>query len=157
VGLWESTDGGTSWEARVAGLEPNAIIHDILFDPTQPNLVYVADIASGMYRSMDGGQTWEKINKGLSMRAVTGMDISADGQHLYVGTQGGGVFRLDLNGQPPVSISPAAPGETPTPATAGTSAEPEARAASFGLYVGLGVGVVVLAVVAFVLARRRHG
>jgi hypothetical protein len=95
------------------------------------------------------------------MRAVTGMDISADGQHLYVGTQGGGVFRLDLNGQPPLPmIQPTIPATDPPAAATAESPTPapsEADRTGVVLYIGVGVGVVVLAVVAFVLARRRHG
>jgi photosystem II stability/assembly factor-like uncharacterized protein len=102
-GLYRSTDGGASWNKISAGLEPNGNHRDILFDPKHPGVVYTSDISSGVYRSEDGGQTWLKLIEGLTNRAATGLSLSADGNHLYAGTSGGGVFRLDLNGQPPVS------------------------------------------------------
>jgi photosystem II stability/assembly factor-like uncharacterized protein len=73
----------------------------MVFDPTNPQVVYASDYRSGMYRSTDGGHTWALINQGLHNRAVLGLSVSADGQHLYVATDGEGVYRLDLTGVPP--------------------------------------------------------
>ncbi len=101
IGFYLSQDGGSSWQQIASGLEPNGSHRDLVFDPTNPQIVYLADLLSGMYRSSDGGLSWVKINNGLSTRAVTGLSISSDGQHLYAGTNGEGVFRLDLSGTPP--------------------------------------------------------
>jgi photosystem II stability/assembly factor-like uncharacterized protein len=100
-GVYRSLDGGQSWRHMVAGLEPNGSMHDIVFDPTNPSVVYASDIYSGVYRSTDSGEIWTKINSGLQSRATRGLTISADGQHLYVGTNEDGVLRLDLSGVPP--------------------------------------------------------
>jgi photosystem II stability/assembly factor-like uncharacterized protein len=100
-GIFMSPDGGATWQARIAGLEPNGSIADIVFDPTNPQTLYASDHLSGVYRSIDSGQTWIKINNALENRATVGMAISSDGQHLYVGTDGEGVYRLDLNSEPP--------------------------------------------------------
>ena len=102
-GLFHSQDGGTTWRQVSAGLEPNGNHRDIVYDPAHPGVVYTSDILSGVYRSEDGGETWQKLNTGLTNRAATGLSVSHDGLHLYAGTSGGGVFRLDLNGEPPVS------------------------------------------------------
>lgn len=101
-GIYVSTDGGETWQAGYAGLEPNGSIQDIVFDPTNPQVVYASDHLSGVYRSADGGLIWTKINNGLYNRSAMGLSISADGQHLYVATDGEGVYRLDLSGEPPV-------------------------------------------------------
>ena len=101
LGVYVSEDGGQTWQAGIAGLEPNGSLHDIVVDPTSPQTIYASDHLSGAYRSTDGGLTWERINNGLLNRAGMGLAISADGQHLYMATDGGGVFRLDLNGQAP--------------------------------------------------------
>ncbi len=77
---------------------------DILFDPQDPDIVYLADFNSGVYRSENGGNSWKAINKGLRMKSVATLAISADGEHLYAGTDGDGVYRLDLNGSPPEKI-----------------------------------------------------
>lgn len=102
-GLFRSENGGASWRQVSAGLEPNGNHRDIVFDRARSGVVYTSDILSGVFRSEDGGQTWQKINAGLTNRAATGLSLSADGNHLYAGTSGGGVFRLDLNGKPPAS------------------------------------------------------
>ena len=103
IGFFTSQDEGVSWQQVSAGLEPNGSHRDLVFDPSNPQIVYLADLMSGVYRSTDGGTSWEKINNNLSTRAVTSLSISSDGQHLYAGTNGEGVFRLDLNGTPPTA------------------------------------------------------
>jgi photosystem II stability/assembly factor-like uncharacterized protein len=83
------------------GLAPESHITDILFDPRDPQVMYVADSFSGVYRSTDSGRLWRQINTALGMRAVNCLAISTDGLHLYAATEGGGVYRLDFNGEPP--------------------------------------------------------
>jgi photosystem II stability/assembly factor-like uncharacterized protein len=165
-GFFVSRDGGASWEHISSGLEANGSHHKVVFDPTNAQVVYTTDAFSGVYRSMDGALTWMQINDGLDSRAVTGLAVSGDGQHVYVGTNGAGVYRLDLNGQPPVAkTQPGATATEPpalaTPAAAEAEAPtPSASAADtpgLGLYLGLGAGVVILGVLALILARRRHG
>jgi uncharacterized protein (TIGR03382 family) len=134
AGLYRSADGGATWRLSAAGLNPEASISDIVFDPADPKVMYVADLHSGVYRSADGGVTWQATNTGLRMRAVNALAISADGQHLYAATEGEGVFRLDLNAQPPQAAptplppatSPAtvAPSPTAAPVAAAPSAQP---------------------------------
>lgn len=102
-GLYISKDSGASWNQVSAGLEPNGNHRDIIFDTAHPGIVYTSDIASGVYRSEDGGESWNKISNGLTSRAATGLALSTDGKHLYAATSGGGLFRLDLDGKPPVS------------------------------------------------------
>jgi len=164
LGFYISHDSGATWDQVTAGLEANGSHHKAVFDPTNPQLIYTSDAFSGVYRSADGGLTWEQINRGLDMRAATGLGISSDGQHLYVGTNGAGVYRLDLNGQPPVPLTRPAHAATEPPATASPAPVPtEGPAAApsggigggVGLYVGLGAGLTVLVVAAYLLARRR--
>jgi photosystem II stability/assembly factor-like uncharacterized protein len=124
-GLYRSTDGGQTWQPSAAGLNPEASVSDIVFDPTDPQVMYAADRFSGVYRSTDGGATWTPINVGLRTRAVNALAISSDGQHLYAATEGEGVFRLDLSGQPPQPVPTPTlppmptlvPTTTPSPAT----------------------------------------
>jgi len=117
-GIFLSLDGGITWQAAYAGLIPESSIHHIVFDPVRAQTVYVSDTFSGFYRSTDGGSTWAQINNGLTNRAVTGIAITSDGEHIYAATDGAGVFRLDLNGQPPESaatMSAIPPTASPTP------------------------------------------
>jgi photosystem II stability/assembly factor-like uncharacterized protein len=108
-GLYRSNDSGNSWEPITVGLPPEASIKSIIFNPTDHNQMFLADSFSGVYRSNDGGQTWFAINGGLRTRAVNSLAISSDGLHLFAGTQGEGVFRLDLDGVPPEGSAPPSP------------------------------------------------
>lgn len=100
-GILRSTDGGDSWIQSTSGVAPESTFVDFEFGPLDLDVVYAADIGSGVYRSDDAGQTWEAINNGLRTRAVNDLAISHDGNHVYAATEGEGVYRLDLLGAPP--------------------------------------------------------
>lgn len=127
-GLLLSENGGDTWRAIGAGLNPEASVTTIVVDPTDSRRLYLADLLSGVYRSVDGGRTWRAMSAGLVNRAVNSLALSADAQHLYAGTEGAGVFRLDVNGVPPEAVSivpapasPTAPRSTPQPQAAATT------------------------------------
>jgi hypothetical protein len=108
-GLYRSEDGGATWQMSAGGMNPEALVSDIVFSPTDSQVMYAADRFSGVYRSVDGGVTWVSISNGLRTRAVNALALSFDGQHLYAATEGEGVYRLDLSGQPPKSVSTSTP------------------------------------------------
>jgi photosystem II stability/assembly factor-like uncharacterized protein len=94
--VYKTTDGGDHWAASGYGLDAQASIRALAIDPTNSNLLYAGDLLTGVYRSQDAGQTWEQINDGLRTRSVMALAVSADGGTVYAGTNGEGVFRLDL-------------------------------------------------------------
>lgn len=74
--LFRSTDGGKTWHElpglRKHGSGPNwqpgaggMCLHTILIDPSNPDRMYVAISAAGVFRTEDGGKTWKAINRGL--------------------------------------------------------------------------------------------
>lgn len=162
--LYRSLDGGETWEASSRGMNPEAQINSIIFDPTSPGeVIYAADVFSGVYRSVDGGRTWSAINNGLLMRSVNALALSSDGLHLYAATEGGGVYRLDLNGEPPAPVSEPASAEMPAPATevggipAATPAPSQPTGQLPAWLIPSAVGIVVfLALVLFWFARKRR-
>ncbi len=96
-GLYKSVDGGTTWKQSSNGMDPQGIIRSIVVDPVDTKILFAGDLRTGVYRSSDAGVTWLKINNGLRTRAVKALAISSDGSTLYAGTEGEGVFRLDLS------------------------------------------------------------
>ena len=163
VGLHRSQNGGQSWQQIAAGIAPEATVPSVVFQPGNPQVVFLSDTKSGVYRSDDGGSTWTILNQGLTTRAVNRLAFSADGLHLYAASEGGGVFRLDLNGQPPMSAAPpAAPASVQTSAPPGTDSlqipqvgtVPPASAPgpSQGVKLSVVAGLLALAVAASLLA-----
>lgn len=96
AGLSRSTDGGATWVPWMKGMDANARISEIIIDPKNPDVMYASDELTGVYRTENGGQYWVLINEGLYNREVNTMAISSDGKILYAGTEGSGVFRLDV-------------------------------------------------------------
>ena len=101
AGLFWSTDFGLTWTQAAAGLNPEAQVRALAVDPARPGVVYAGDWLSGVYVSRDAGTTWEPLMKGLVHKSVVSLSLSVDGNHLYAGIDGDGVYRLDLNHRPP--------------------------------------------------------
>jgi hypothetical protein len=88
-GLYRSTDGGTTWTFVHNGssdptlCQGNALevgngtpcsprgVRRVLFDPSDPNTVYAASYARGVWRSSDGGTTWVQIKPSLNQASTT--------------------------------------------------------------------------------------
>ncbi|HRK20370.1 MAG TPA: hypothetical protein PLX06_01085 [Fimbriimonadaceae bacterium] len=82
-GVYKSTDGGKTWTNM--GLKESKRIGQIVIDPKNPDIVYVASMGylykgggdKGVYKTTDGGKTWEQILKGEN--EFTGfIDIAMD-------------------------------------------------------------------------------
>lgn len=62
--LYRSADQGETWiNLRLTNGEEG--IAKILFDPVNPNTIYVAAFSNGIFKSTDNGVTWKEINDGL--------------------------------------------------------------------------------------------
>ncbi len=157
AGLYRSTDGGQTWRQLAAGLPAEGVITDVAFDPQESQVLYAAEVFSGVYRSVNGGKSWNTLNEGLLARSINALAISNDGLHLYAASEGSGVYRLDLNGQPPEpvaapviqaqSTATAYPYQSPTPASGGS------KGSTPSLPCGIGA-IVPLAFVGAILHRR---
>lgn len=77
--LFRSGDGGHAWSELPALRRhpsheqwmPGAgglCLHTILFDPTNPQRLYVAISAAGVFRSDNAGASWRPMNQGLSAK-----------------------------------------------------------------------------------------
>ncbi len=79
--LFRSEDGGKSWR-ELPGLrthesgpswQPGAgglCLHTILIDPTDPERMFIAISAAGVFRTDDGGGTWRPANRGLRSEMI---------------------------------------------------------------------------------------
>jgi photosystem II stability/assembly factor-like uncharacterized protein len=77
VGVFHTTDGGATWEARNRGVravgmpdefpETGQCVHKLVMHPARPEVLYQQN-HSGAYRSTDGGASWQDVNAGLPTR-----------------------------------------------------------------------------------------
>lgn len=85
-GIYRSTDGGVTWQKRLAGVVGKG------FD-FAPGAIYAAT-GSGLYLSTDGGDTWISQAGGPALNYST---VAVGNGQLYVGTLGGGVHSAAIN------------------------------------------------------------
>jgi photosystem II stability/assembly factor-like uncharacterized protein len=91
-GIWKSTDDGNSWH-KVGGSTFGRFtgpVKAIAFNPQDERVLYAAG-DSGIYLSPDQGETWTPISGRLPPFTMNA--VSTDGQTLYAGSAGAGVFR----------------------------------------------------------------
>jgi photosystem II stability/assembly factor-like uncharacterized protein len=84
-GVYESTDGGSTWARVLNGDNDTTGAVDLAIDPVNPNRVFAAmwdhrresdlrrygGLGSGLYRSIDGGSTWARLTNGFPGPAAT--------------------------------------------------------------------------------------
>lgn len=64
LGVFESKDGGESWQKRMDGMTEVLMVVALALDPTRPHIMY-AGTSGGVYKSVNGAGRWEKANNGL--------------------------------------------------------------------------------------------
>lgn len=92
--LWRTTDGGQSWSLVPGFPQTQAIISEILFNPSDHNEIFVSarddyeDQNGGVWRSTDNGQTWLMRVQGMVSRSIGALAIDpVRPNRLYAGTQ----------------------------------------------------------------------
>lgn len=92
--LWQTTDGGASWEVRTT---PGVSTKMIKVSPSSPNTLYATRSSYGdarVYKSIDGGSTWMDISGSLPNIPANSIEIHNDGNEtLYVGLDIGVYYR----------------------------------------------------------------
>ncbi len=89
-GLRVSTDGGSNWSTRGAGL-PNSEATGLAI---AGGTLYLGMNHSGVFASQDKGSTWSRSNQHLSNNEVTAMATLAT--TVLVGTTGGAIFHRNV-------------------------------------------------------------
>ena len=102
-GVYKSIDGGSSWEEtlwRTEAINTSKRDHahaiDIAINPIDTKIIAIADWNSGVLLSQDGGESWQRINQELDTGVVQVIIFSPNGQYLFAGTEGHGIFRYKL-------------------------------------------------------------
>jgi uncharacterized protein (TIGR03437 family) len=101
--VFKSTDFGETWN-DISGNLPNIPVNDIVVDPDQPNVLYIAtDI--GVFLSSDGGMTWSTLSNGLPRVLVQGLNLHRPSRTLRAVTYGRSMWDLSV----PLAGSSSAP------------------------------------------------
>lgn len=95
--LFVTRDGGQHWTS-VADFS-GALIQHIVFDPPDPDTVYVAT-SKGIYKGDVGGANWRALNTGLQQPDIQALAIDPlSSAVLYAASYGGGVLRSADGGE----------------------------------------------------------
>ena len=94
--VFQSTDGGSTWTDRSAGL-PNLPINAVEVHPSNTNRVWVgADL--GVYQSLDGGASWADFANALPHVFVGDLIYHPHARVLRAGTRNRGVWEIPVDG-----------------------------------------------------------
>jgi photosystem II stability/assembly factor-like uncharacterized protein len=99
-GIFSSADAGATWSGPAPESTRFGRVNSLVADPVRAGHIYAAT-DTGVYRSTDHAESWQAFSAGLGFLAANALVISPDGRTLRVGTNGGGVFELDLEGAVP--------------------------------------------------------
>ncbi|HEY2353611.1 MAG TPA: hypothetical protein VGH79_01765, partial [Gaiellaceae bacterium] len=79
-GIYESTDGGSTWTLRKGTTDEFHGATDLVMDPMHPNVLFASFWGDGIYKSTDGGLTWA-----LSMNGLPAGQYDAGGTRFSLG------------------------------------------------------------------------
>ncbi|MBN1349182.1 choice-of-anchor D domain-containing protein [candidate division KSB1 bacterium] len=98
--IYKSTTGGLNWTRKTNGL-PTNYITTLLVDADQSQMLYAGTYGFGVYQTLNGANYWTPLNPELSDQFVN--VLAKDENRIYAGTNGGGVFEIEL--QPEILLS----------------------------------------------------
>jgi photosystem II stability/assembly factor-like uncharacterized protein len=97
-GIFKSTNSGASWQPANDSQTSDTCVNNLAIDPDNPDIVYAATAAEGLYKTTTGGISWTHLT-GLSPTDIRAVAINpSNTQNIYVGTDGFGVYRSDDGG-----------------------------------------------------------
>jgi len=99
----KTINGGQTWVEITNGLDKDNEFYQIIIYPKNHNILFVNSQHEGVYISLNAGKSWEPINNGLdnlksaiNNNVGVNMAIDKNGDYLYLGTLGSGVWKLKL-------------------------------------------------------------
>ncbi len=118
-GLYKTTNGGTTWAVTGLTFTPsqNRVIHKVVLDPTNPQIILVATNA-GIYRSTNGGTSFTSVSGincwDLKFNPGNPSIVYAASGSFYRSTNGGTSFSIVSAGIPTSGINRMSIAVTPT-------------------------------------------
>jgi len=98
LGLYKSTNSGTSFEPSYTGIKSNVIV-SIVNDPEKPAVLYTSAYGRGVFKSTDGGENWSACANGLTTRYINQLVMRPKNSSvIYAGTQSDGIFISEDSG-----------------------------------------------------------
>ncbi|MDP6037297.1 MAG: hypothetical protein QGG64_01985, partial [Candidatus Latescibacteria bacterium] len=94
-GMLKSVDGGKTWAFINTGLESTLQnVGCMVVHPTDPNIVYIGMLNSGIYRTTAGGSNWVNRSSGIGVSDIRSIAIDpSDSNVLYAGAQRGAIYK----------------------------------------------------------------
>ncbi len=95
-GIYRTTPGGrdpklSDWNRTSLTHSTRAFAYD-----QEKDIIYAATEREGVYYSDDRGSSWRELNDGLGYLRTLCIGLDSENDILYIGTDGGSVWRLDL-------------------------------------------------------------
>ncbi|EDX74816.1 BNR/Asp-box repeat domain protein [Coleofasciculus chthonoplastes PCC 7420] len=96
--LFKSTDGGSSWQRIVNGLDNRSSLAALSISPTN-SVLFVSSFGDGIYKSSDGGNSWQNVSNGLENLNIEVLEIAPNAPDfvLAAGSEGG-LYKTDDGG-----------------------------------------------------------
>ena len=118
-GVYRSDDHGERWDRM--DFPQQRVVWSLLFDPTNPSVMYAGTIHNEVYRSDNGGDTWQHVSTinspdvcdiGFAPR-ILGLSTTVDNpQEMYAAMEiGGAAYSLDAGGSWTIANRDLAPQE----------------------------------------------
>lgn len=84
--LFQSKDGGSTWQRIVKGLDNRGELSSLSISPTRKETLFLSALGDGIYKSQDEGKTWVKVNQGLDTLDISILEISPQSPDLVLAT-----------------------------------------------------------------------
>ena len=105
-GVFLSTDGGQSWQAKNSGLTRRYVI-SLAIDPLRPQTVY-AGTFDGLFKSTNSGRSWRGSSQGLETKEEIEVQALAINPlrptTVFAGLWGAGIFKSSDSGRTWVNV-----------------------------------------------------
>jgi photosystem II stability/assembly factor-like uncharacterized protein len=102
-GVWQSPDGGNSWNRIRTPFPLESQVRALAVHPQDPQTIF-AGSNSGIYRSDDKGASWEKLDSPMDTLNIWSIAIDpSDPNTMFVGTSPLTCFALTMGGNTGIS------------------------------------------------------